>query len=87
MFDREVSEENERIADMPGFIDFDPGTGAGRMRWRQLRELFEVYFSQSSEPAVQEQQAKVVWKNIRLLLVPVFIPCEKKAFRKWRQAA
>ena len=86
VFDREVSEENVKVADMPGFIDFDPGTGAGRMRWRQLRELFEVYFSQSSEPAVQEQQAKVVWKNIRLLSVPVFIPCEKKAFRKWRQA-
>ena len=86
VFDREVSEADVSIADMPGFQDFDPGTSAGRMRWRQLRELFEVYFGQSAEPAVQEQQAKVVWKNIRLLSVPVFIPCEKKAFRKWRQA-
>jgi hypothetical protein len=86
VFDREISEENEKNADMPGFIDFDPGTGAGRMRWRQLRELFEVYFGQSAEPAVQEQQAKVVWENIRLISVSVFIPCEKKAFRRWRQA-
>ena len=25
VFDREISEKNERIADMPGIIDFDPG--------------------------------------------------------------
>ena len=51
-----------------------------------MRELFEVYFSQSAEPTVQEQHAKMVWINIRLLSVPDFIPCEKKTFRKWRQA-
>ena len=86
MFGRGVSEENERIVDMPGPIDFDPGTGAGKMRWRQLRELFEVCPSQPAEPAVQGQQAKVVWGDVRLLSAPVFVPCEEKASREWRQA-
>ena len=45
-------------------------------------ELFEVYFGQSAEPEVHEQQAKAVWEKIRLMSVSVFIPCEKKAFRR-----
>ena len=86
VFDREVSEADVSIADMPGFQDFDPGTSAGRMRWRQLRELFEAYFAQSAEPAENEQRQKERWQGIRLLSVSEFIPCEKKAFRRWRQA-
>jgi hypothetical protein len=47
VFDKEVSESEVRIADMLGFVDFDPSTSAGRMRWRQLRELFEGTISRA----------------------------------------
>ena len=51
-----------------------------------MRELFEVYFGQSAEPAVHEQQAKAVWEKIRLLAVSVSILREEKASKEWRQA-
>ena len=86
VFDREISEAEIKVAEMPGFRDFDPSTDAGRECWRQLRELFEAYFSHSAEPAVCEQRQKEKWKKIKLLSVSLFIPAEKKAFKKWRQA-
>ena len=58
MFDREMSEQDVRVGDLTGFKDFDPSTAAGRMRWRQLRELFETYFSHSADPAVCEMRAE-----------------------------
>ena len=45
VFDREISEAEIRVAETPGFRDFDPSTSVGRECWRQLRELFEAYFS------------------------------------------
>ena len=88
VFDREISEAEIKVAEMPGFRDFDPSTAAGRECWRQLRELFEAYFSHSAlsaEPDVCEQRQKEKWKKIKLLSVSLFIPSEKKAFRKWKQ--
>ena len=86
VFDMEISEAEIKVAEMPGFRDFDPSTAAGRECWRQLRELFEAYFSHSVEPAVCEQRQNEKWKKFKLLSVSLFIPSEKKAFKKWKQA-
>jgi hypothetical protein len=86
MFDREMSEGDGRVAAFKGFKDFEPNTPAGRRRWEKLQEVFTAYYTQPQNRKRSEQKAEKVWGNLQIGSVAEFIPAEKKAFKRWKQA-
>jgi hypothetical protein len=87
MFDREAGADDEiRLAELAGFQDFNPAAAAGQKRWLKLQEIFAAYFSKPGNRDSNEKKAERKWKEMKIYTVAEFIPLEKKAFRKYKQA-
>ena len=87
MFDREAGADDEiRLAALNDFQDFNPATAAGKNRWVKLQKIFAAYFSKPGNRDSNEKKAEKKWKELKIDSVAEFIPLEKKAFRKYKQA-
>jgi hypothetical protein len=86
-YNREIGADDDiRVASLRGFKDFDPARAAGRKRWLLMQQIFTAFFEKPGNRDSSEKQAKKAWKALQITSVAEFIPLEKKAFRRYKQA-